>query len=480
MKLSFLNSLFTKEKKLLTLPDSLLIKKLKELSLEHKLSIFDNVTIFHHTHKYHFPLIILDETRGLYIFEKKEWAYDDLKNATVEKAKHQQVSQDTLAFENKQDIIHQKLNELTHSSNLPTYNYLLMENLNADEYEHLDVSFKELMPSQKVIFSDSLKENILEKLHNSPKSLTPLNSKNEILGNLLVQYTILDKKRKLKFCTKNQIESINHEIFGLESLHAPERSGKTNTLLLKAIFHVLTHKNSQVLIIKPTLLACDILKQKLLDIIEHAIIDFDILDVLIVTPREVLEIKRSEIPRLILCDDANLLNNDFIQQLIEIQKEANLLLVNYAVGNQTLTLDDNFTSTERLITFHHANKLAKTLRLIAKFLKVSKADEIFVLSNADSRTKIRDDLKYFIEEETLFLDVNEHLKLRTLNSIVFLDTPNIDELTPKHLIILDTLEKDRNQIKQSVSKAQKSVDFIYETPTDFITTLKEEYESNKN
>lgn len=479
MKLSFLNSFFTKEKKLLLLPNSLLIKKLKELSVEQKLFIFDDVTIFHHTLKYHFPLIILDETRGLYIFEKKEWTYDDLKNATVEKAQHQQASQDTLSFQNKQDIINQKLNELTHSSNLPIYNYLLMENLNADEYEHLDISFQELMPSKKIIFSDSAKEKILQKLHNSPKSLTPLDSKNEILGNLLIQYTILDNQRDMKFCTKNQINIINHDIFGLESLHASQRSGTTSILLLKAIFHVLTHKNSQVLIIKPTILACDILKQKLLDIIEHAIIDFDILDILIVTPRELLEIKRSEIPKLILCDDANLLNNDFIHQLIEIQKESNLLLVNYKVNNQTLTLNENFTFTDKSITFHLANKIAKTLLLIAKYLKVSKADKIFVLSNANSRTKLIDDLTYFIKEDTIFLDVNEHLKLHTLNFIIFLDTPNIDELNPKHLIILDVSEKDVKQIKQSMSKAQKSVDFIYDTPTDFITTLKEAYENNK-
>ena len=477
MKLSFLTSLFTKDKKSLIIPDSLLIKKLKILSNEHDFALFDNVTIFHHSVQYHFPLIILDETRGLYIFEKKEWAYDDLKKAKVEKAQQQESRSDTLSFERKQDIIHQKLNELTHKSDVPIYNYLLMENLNASEYEHLDISFKELIPAQKVIFSDSPLEDILQKLHNATGDKSTQNTKDEILGNLLIQYTLLDENKNVKLCTKNQIDIINHEIFGVESMQAPARSGKTNTLLLKAIFHLLTHKNAQVLIIKPTVLACDILKQKLLDIIEHAIVDFDILNIHIVTPYEFLDIKTSEIPKLILCDDANLLKNDFILQLIEIQKNTNLLLVNYKTATYTHTLKETF-SFHNTVNFHHANKLAKALRVIAKILETSKAHDIMIVSSLQTQKKLIDDLYYFIEGTTTVLKVSEHLLLQTLNSIVFLDTLKIDELNPKHLIILDVTEKYTKYLQQSINKTSKSVDIIYDTPSDFIIELKEKYASN--
>ena len=479
MKLSFLTSLFTKDKKSLTLPDSILLKKLKKISHEHSFFLFDNVTIFHHTLNYHFPLIILDETRGLYIFEKKEWSYNDLKNATVEKAQHQETSQDTLSFQNKQDIINQKFNELTHHSDVPIFNYLLMENLNADEYEHLHDSFKELIPINKVVFNDSDEKEILQKLHNSPKSLHPLPSKDYILGNLLIQYTVLDNQQNVKLCTQEQIDIINHDIFGLESLQASAYSGKTSILLLKAIMHVLTHKGSQVLIIKPTLLACDLLKKKLLEIIEHAIIEFNILDILIVTPDEFLQMKKAQIPKLIVCDDANLLLNDFIHQLIEIQKNANLLLVNYKTAGYSHTLTKEFTSVHKDIKFHHTHKLAKTLLLIAKLLKNADAQDIFIMSNEETRIKLQDDLQFFIAEETTFLDATKHLVIEDLNAIVFLDLKSIDELNPKHLIILDATQRDTKYIEQSIDKTSTSVDIIYETQTEYLTTLKDKYESNK-
>ncbi len=478
MKLSFLTSLFTKDKKSLTLPDSILIKKLKEISTKHSFSLFNDVTIFHHAHAYHFPLIILDETHGLYIFEKKEWAYDDLKNATVQKAQHQETSKETLSFQNKQDIINQKFNELTHHSDVPMFNYLLMENLNADEYEHLHDSFKELIPANKVIFNDSTVEDILQKLHNSPASVYPLPSKDYILGNLFIQYAILDDEQNVKLCTQEQIDIINHDIFGLESLQAPALSGKTSTLLLKAIMYVLTHKGSQVLLLKPTTLACDLLKKKLLEIIEHAIIDFDILDILIITPNELLEMKKAHIPKLILCDDANLLFNDFIHKLIEIQKDANLLLVNYETNRYTHTLTKKFFASKKAIIFYHCNKQAKALLLIARLLKHSNAQDIFIISNAVTRTQLRDDLKYFIEEDTTLLDATKHLMIQTLNSVVFLDANSIDELNPKHLIVLDITQSNKKYVEQSINKARKSVDIIYETQTKLLTTLKEKYESN--
>ena len=146
MNLSSIFSLFKKKPKTRKLPDSLLIKKLKEVSKNNGLSIYENITIYHHTQSFFIPLLILDPTRGIYLFEYKEWSYDDLKNATVSKATNQDSSNKSLAYQKTHDFIKQKFNELTHNDGVPIYNYLLMENLNSDEYKHLDDSFKELLP----------------------------------------------------------------------------------------------------------------------------------------------------------------------------------------------------------------------------------------------------------------------------------------------------------------------------------------------
>ncbi len=89
---------------------------------------------------------MLDSLRGLYLFESKEWTYGELKKADIQKAQKQENSNDTLAYENTQNIIKQKFNELTHNDGVPIFNYLLMENLTADEYEYLKVIFCFLSP----------------------------------------------------------------------------------------------------------------------------------------------------------------------------------------------------------------------------------------------------------------------------------------------------------------------------------------------
>ena len=85
MKFPFFQSLFQHyNNKTLELPESLLVKKLKQVATQNNLPIFENITIYHHNQSFFIPLIIADETRGIFLFEYKDWSYDDLKNAKIE------------------------------------------------------------------------------------------------------------------------------------------------------------------------------------------------------------------------------------------------------------------------------------------------------------------------------------------------------------------------------------------------------------
>jgi hypothetical protein len=161
-----------------------------------------------------------------------------------------------------------------------------------------------------------------------------------------------------------------------------------------------------------------------------------------------------------------------------MQKDANLLLVNCETSHSEHRLTKKFSTAKKTINFHHSNKQAKALLLIAKLLKHSKAEDIFIISNAQTRKQLRDDLKDFIEEETSYLDATKHFMIQNSNSIVFLDTNGIDELNPKHLIALDLTLENKKFIEQSINKTSISVDIIYETRNDFLILLKEKYESN--
>ncbi|MFK5938395.1 MAG: hypothetical protein QM497_08365 [Sulfurimonas sp.] len=501
MNLSFFTSLFKKDNTSLSLVDSILVKQLKAVSISNSFSLFNNVTIFHHTNTYHIPLMLLDESRGLYIFEKKEWSYDDLKNATVEKAQQQESSNSTLSYQKSQNLINQKFNELTHHDSVPIFNYLLMENLNTAEYEHLNDSFQELLPKDRVIFNDSTQEVILDKLHDVKRSELPLPPSKDIIGNLLIQYTILENNNALEICTQEQINFIDASISGVEILNAVSRSGKSNTLLLKAILHILKNRDEKIIIIKPTVLSCDIFKKKILDIVEHAIIDIDLTQISILTPLELVNLhlkklnkspikeklyidnillkKKFKIAEFLMCDDANLYEDYFIDYLRHIQKNANLLLVNKKTKNAKYSFTKSFTADTKTILFYQANQHAKTLLVISKLLLNEEAKSILIVGNSLSKEQLHHDLEHFIEEKSYLLDSSQNLINQSLDSLLLANYADINELNADHIILLDTCFSNFGEVEYAIGLAKKSVTIIYEKKCETINKLKEEYENNE-
>ena len=502
MNIPFLTNFFKKKTKKLTLPDSILVKKLKTVSIINDLFLYQNTTIYHHAKSYDISLMLLDMKRGLYLFEKKDWSYDDLKNAKIEKAENQATSKDTLSFQNTQDIIHKKFNELTHSDGVEIFNYLLMENLNTNEYEHLDDSFKALLPKNRVIFSDTSEEEIVKKLELIEKATLALPSKNEIMGTLLVQYTLLDDENNLKLCTQEQIDFIDHELTGLMHLQAQSARGKSSAILLKAIQTKLEDSSKKVIIVKPTKLAADILKKKLLELIEHAIVEIDLSTILVLTPielvnlhlqklkkpllKEVLEIdltlmkKKFHAADLILCDDSNLLKDDFLAYLLHIQNEKPLLFVNAKKYTADFTFSEKFTKKMRDIYFMQTNAHAKTMQTIAKLLKAYNASDILVICKALSREKLEEDLEFFIKDKVILLNSAKNLIDQELNGLVLSTYKDMVGLKAKHVILLDTCSSSEEEVEFAYELASQSVYILYDKVCDTIKNLEEKYESNKN
>jgi len=500
MNIPFFTSLFTKNDRVLSVPDSILIKKLKNLSTHSNLLVFKDVKIYHHTNSFHIPLMMFDEHRGLYLFETKSWSYDELKNATIQKAQNQDASKDTLAFDNTQNIIRQKFNELTHNDGVPIYNFLLMENLNSDEYEHLNDSFKELLPRDKVIFHDSNESEIFKKLQEVAKESSELPSVNIAMGTLLTQYAILDELNSVHLSTLEQRKFLDKELEEKTTyLNAVSASGKSSLLLLKAIVELFNKPSKKIVIIKLTNLACDILKRKLLNMVEHAIIDIDITSIEILTPLELLNAHQTKLGRellthinidkkmmkkafniadIIMCDDSNLYQYTFIDYLIHIQKKSQLLLVNSNLSQEEDSLTKNFKEKERKVTFYKTNPHAKALQIIAKLLQ-SNAKDIVVVSNSLSKEKLLDDLESFISDNAKVLDSSINLIDQELNNLHLCTYADINAIYVKHIILMDLCFTSENQIEYAFNLPYLSVDVLYEEDCQEIKNLRNSYESSK-
>ncbi len=499
MNMFSFSSLFKKKQKTLTLPDSLLIKKLKEVAKNNDLSIYENITIYHHKKSFFIPLLILDSTRGIYLFEHKEWSYDDLKNATVSKATNQNSSNKSLAFEKTHEFIKQKFNELTHDDGVDIYNYLLMENLNSDEYEHLDDSFKELLPHQKIMFSDSLEEEILQKLNETPISINPMPNEANIMGNLLVQYLILSKDKEIYLATHEQRKFIESKSTGLETLSSHSYSGKTSSILLKAILENLRNPELKIIIIEPTNIACDILKKKLLDIIEYAIIEVDITSIEIITPisivnKHLIKINKPHLDKtlhiddklmqksfnvadLIICDDSHLLSFEFIEYLKYLQKNSSLLLVNDENNEDaTFRFEKSFKTKDLKVIFKQANQYAKTLHTISNLLKENSSNDILVVSNNSTKRNLNEDLESFIEDKTTLLDADDNLQHQDLDNLILCSYSQISAMNSKYVILIDVEKTSINELEYALNIAEDTAFIIYEEDGKNIQILKEKYD----
>jgi len=444
--------------------------------------------------------MIYDNLRGIYIFEMKEWSYDDLKNATASKAESVDNSKDTLAFDKTHAVIKQKFNELLHNDGVEIFNYLLMENLSSNEYEHLNDSLKEILPKEKIIFSDSDISEIFKKLQNSAPENHALPSADTILGTLFIQYAIVKNENEIHLCNNEQIALIDAKITGLQNLLAPAKSGKSYTLLLKSLKELFKNERQKIILVKPTRLSKDILHKRFLELIEHAIIDIDLMAFEILTPMELINrhlmklkmpllddalyideklMKKSfDAADLIICDDANLMPQNFLAYLKHIQKKSDLLVVNDSSETAAFSFTQSYLPQEREIYFYKTNPHAKALHLISSLLQTVKADEIVVISNSLSREKLKDDLSSFIEDEALIIDASKHLLEQKLDSLLLTTHSDIVDIDAKHVILMDICYEDKDKIPYACSIATQSLHILYEENCQEIERLKETYESN--
>jgi hypothetical protein len=500
MNLSYFTSFFKTKSKTLQLPESALLKKLKSISQENNFLIYENITIYHHTQSFFIPLLLLDEHRGLYLFESKSWHYQELKNAKVQKATKQDSSEKSLSYENSHDIIKQRFNELTHNDGVPIFNYLLMENLSAEEYQHLDISFQELLPKSKVVFSDSSALDIIQKLHEGIAESHQFPSAANIIGSILVQYCILDKN-SLNLCTSEQMKFIDAELTGLSVLDARSGCGKTNTLALKAILEKLKNPNKRIIIIKETILACEIFKKKLLEIIEHAIVEADITSIEVITPldlvnkhleklkkiqrlnalyiEETLFKKSFDVADLIMCDDADFYNDDFISYLKHLQKKSALLLVSSKEEKKDFTFTKNFRLEKQKAYFYKTNPHAKALQILSELLETNKAKDILVVSNSLSKEKLNDDLEFFIRDKAVLLDSSKNLVETDLNNLTLATYADIDALSPKFVILLDVAFVEETKLNYAFNLCRESVYVLHDDEREVINNLRSKYESSK-
>ena len=473
MNFNFFISLFNKQTKKSKLPllDSILLKNLKQVCQNNNFTFYQNMTIYHHKQSINIPLLILDPSRGIYIFEHKEWTFNDLDTYELQESSDNNSSKDTLAYDKIGKFITTKFNEILHNDGVAIFNFLLTQNLSSKDYQHLNAKKQNLLPIKRIIFNDSNEENILSKLADVSTLNSFMPSRDFILANLFTQYLIYEDENNIHLATDEQIEFIQHEDYKTEVIYGHAHSGKTTTLLLKAILIKLKDSNSEVTIIKPTTLSCDKLKAQLLNIIEYTIVEIDITSISIITPDEFKSLKKA--PRYVLCDDTNLLENDFLNYLYLKTTKSKLSLVNPKDEHENVfKLTHKFHDMKMNIEFINSNPIVSAMQIISEYNSSQNDLSLLCISSKANKMNLDEDLKFFIKDKAVLLDSSKSLIDQEDSTIVLSDYENINTHTADIVLLLDLDEISEDKLTYAINLAHKKVYIIYNDECQKLLNLK--------
>jgi hypothetical protein len=466
-----ITSHFQKEKQTLKVPDSFLVTKLKNVATKNGIAVFQDITIYHHSSKTIVPLMLVHKDIGIYLFEYKDWSYDELKNAEIQKATEQESKEETLAFQKTHIIIRQRFKEIAYNINIPIYNFLLMENLNFSDYEHLDKSFHKLLPKINIMFSDSSSDEIIDKLTKNKKIEKNLPSIDKIMATISMQYCIYDNNNEINFATKEQMKFIDAPVDSLNSIVGGPKTGKTSAVILKSLLEKLKNPSYKILILKPTTLACDILKSKILQIIEFSIVEVDITTIDVSTPENLLKQKNKNYD-LVFCDDIEFYSVEFINKLNNFGKNT-ILIKSSSNQNEDIKFTKSFKNQNKELNFLQTNPHAKALQLVSKLLITNEPKDILVVSLDADRKKLLEDLQSYIKDDIELVDGSLNLIDNNLKNLLLATYDDIFSIDVKHIILMGVSLKETNLIKYACELAQESSTILYQEQSENISLLKE-------
>lgn len=496
MRLSFL-SFLKKNKKTLKTPKSIILKELKSTAEKNNLLFFENITVYHYGKKTLVPLIILDPKRGIYIFESKEYLYEELNsseiNSTIEYG---------LATNNSYELVEQKLSEMLEGNSIPLYCFYLMEHLNSYDYEHLNPSIKDLLPYESIMFNDFLQKDILNRLHSIETIGEETLDAPYILSNLLVQYLILDSSENIHLATQEQMKFIDSDFRSLEYLCGESKTGRTDATLQKVILQKLKNPDLKITIIKPTTLSCDLIKRKLLNLSERAIIDADIASIEVITPLDLLQKHLEKLKKralgneahlsgmlmnkefnaadVIVCDDSDTMTKEFIKYLRHIQKNSNLLIIS---SNNLFHQDYIFTKVfkpeKREVVFEKTNPHAKVFHIVASLLKNNDAKDILIVASQVTKENLTHDLGFYIDKKVEMIDSSKKLLFKNNNSVMISTYSETNSLEAKFVILLDICFADEKELEYAYNLAYDTAYILYRGKSDNLSKLRNNFEDNK-
>ena len=451
---------------------------LDDFILAQEATLLTDFTLFHHVAQNKIDLLLFLPHYGLYLGEKIEWTLRELKGASVKRLTRYTNNKPHTNIESTENTITQKLQDVLSFDSTPIQRIFWMKNLNKAEFETLSSTFHELLPKSWLIFNDDTTVEIQTKLCALQNYQTQPFSKLKVIGSLAAHFLLLPNLENPfgAFLSPQQQLFLDAQIKTRTTLciTGPSSSGKSTVLIRKILDYLLSNPHESVLVITPTKLAGEMLRNELIALMEFSATRCNLLQIHFYTHTEDDQAIHTNplfhSSTLIACDDAHMLHADILEQIIQRKGSRSLLLSSVTLPNFHYTQNCTFDLSYRIPNIHTINfthtkgALFTLLSGLKTHLEAADTSPIMILLPTN---KVISEYKKVIEE---------HLKIncRVLNEHFSLQYDNLEQITlsipqyscgisVRHSYLINIDNADSLYYPLALSRASDTVTIISET-----------------
>lgn len=476
MFFSFYNHFFSKKSLLDDQPeqthdDSLQKEFFRSFAQEEKGLFTENFNLFYQEHCTVIDILFFLPNRGLLFGEKLSWTREALDGASIERASKKNKKLSSTHLEITEAAIRHKLEDILSFDSTVCERFFWMNALSEKDFDSLDSSFHELLPKERLIFSDTTHEMI----HRKFDFLVPMReepySRLRIMGSLQSHTLILPTEEKPygDFLSEEQQTFLETDYTdAVTTLFGEYNSGKSTLIIRKALFLLLHNPNEKILIITPTLIGGEILRNELISLLEYGALKIELSSLSFCTPcsaERIEELDSFQTASIIMCDDSYTMDKKFINTLLEYREKRWLLLSMHneykPLSDSTVILHNNY---QKNITYTKVPASTKkpllTLLLELRIcLQSASAEKIMVILPNDAHlSEYKEGIDEYFNINTRILNREFSLQYQNLDDLILTTSENTYGLHIPYVYCI-TSDEEKNYT-YPLSRASESATII--------------------
>ncbi|MEW5831297.1 MAG: ATP-binding protein [Campylobacterota bacterium] len=411
---------------------------------------FADYTLYLHERAVPVDILFFLPRRGLYYGEKIPWTLDDVKEATLSRATARRKQDASTRFDSVESAIRRKIADVVSFDSTPLTRFIWMENLTQEEYGSLDPSFHELLPRSRIVFADDTPDDALSKLEALCEEADEPYSALRTIGSLNAHRLLLPTPKEPfgAFLSDEQnlfLDTPFENTF--TTLYGASGSGKSTLLLRRAVAEVLRNRGCVVLIVTPTSLAGELLRDKWISLMEYGAFTLPLDSIRFCTPEEFDGAGESaENAKIIMCDDTDRMSEPFLEKLKETRGERWLL---FSTMSEPDTLENTFFLLNRyrysdsvaILNATAAQALFLLLSELRRRLLDTEAQEVMVvLPRPEMLIEYKKAIDEYLGLNCRMLQPGFSLQYQNLDNLLLATPDMISGIRIPHLYLVSSAE----------------------------------------